>query len=105
MVLAISAWNGPYLIPAGSVIPGIMAGNAVILKHSAQTPLCAERIGAAFESAGLPAGVFQYVHTNHENTERLVRDERIGFITFTGSVDGGRRVHAGRCRAFHQHGA
>lgn len=100
VVLAISAWNGPYLIPAGSVIPGIMAGNAVILKHSAQTPLCAERIGAAFESAGLPAGVFQYVHTNHENTERLVRDERIGFITFTGSVDGGRRVHAAAAERF-----
>lgn len=100
VVLAISAWNGPYLIPAGSVIPGIMAGNAVILKHSAQTPLCAERIGEAFETADLPAGVFQYVHTSHENTERLVRDERIGFVTFTGSVDGGRRVHAAAAERF-----
>ena len=94
VVLAVSAWNGPYLIPAGSVIPGIMAGNAVVLKHSAQTPLCAERIADAFAGAGLPDSVFQYVHTSHENTERIVKDKRIGFVSFTGSVDGGRRVHA-----------
>ena len=100
VVLAVSAWNGPYLIPAGSVIPGLMAGNAVVLKHSAQTPLCAERIAEAFAGASLPDGVFQYVHTSHENIERLVKDERVGFVTFTGSVDGGRRVHAAAAERF-----
>ena len=39
-----------------------MAGNAVILKHSAQTPLCAERYAELFAAAGLPDGVFQLLH-------------------------------------------
>ena len=43
VVLTVAAWNYPYLIAVNSVIPAIMAGNAVVLKHSAQTPLCAER--------------------------------------------------------------
>ena len=48
-VLAIAAWNYPYLIAVNSVVPAIMAGNAIILKHSGQTPLCAERFAIAFE--------------------------------------------------------
>ena len=43
VVFTIAAWNYPYLIAVNSVVPALMAGNAVILKHSAQTPLCAER--------------------------------------------------------------
>ena len=43
VVLAVAAWNYPYLISVNVVVPAIMAGNAVILKHSGQTPLCAER--------------------------------------------------------------
>ena len=42
VVFTIAAWNYPYLIAVNSVVPAIMAGNAVVLKHSAQTPLCAE---------------------------------------------------------------
>ena len=46
VVLTIAAWNYPYLIAVNSVVPALMAGNAVVLKHSAQTPLCAERFAA-----------------------------------------------------------
>ena len=46
VVLTIAAWNYPYLIAVNSVVPALMAGNAVVLKHSAQTPLCAERFDA-----------------------------------------------------------
>ena len=46
VVLTIAAWNYPYLIAVNSVVPALMAGNAVILKHSAQTPLCAERFAS-----------------------------------------------------------
>jgi acyl-CoA reductase-like NAD-dependent aldehyde dehydrogenase len=44
------------------------------------------------EEAGLPEGVFQYLHMGHAATERLVKDDRIGFVAFTGSVPGGHAI-------------
>ena len=92
VVFAVAAWNYPYLIAVNSVVPALLAGNAVILKHSAQTPLCAERLAECLVAAGLPAGVFQVLHLEHADTERVIRDSRIDFIAFTGSVAGGRAV-------------
>jgi acyl-CoA reductase-like NAD-dependent aldehyde dehydrogenase len=92
VVFTVAAWNYPYLIAVNSVVPALMAGNAVLLKHSAQTPLCAERFAECFEAAGLPQGVFQVVHASHEETDRIIRDPRIDFVAFTGSVAGGHAV-------------
>ncbi|HET9390487.1 MAG TPA: aldehyde dehydrogenase family protein [Steroidobacteraceae bacterium] len=92
VVFTIAAWNYPYLIAVNSVIPAIMAGNAVLLKHSAQTPLCAERFAECFRAAGLPEGLFQFLHLSHPDTERIVGDSRINFVAFTGSVAGGRAI-------------
>src|SRR6266566_5846958 len=92
VVAVIAPWNYPYLTSVNAVIPALLAGNAVILKHSHQTPLCAERYAQAFEAAGLPAGVFQYLHLTHDDTERLVRDARVDFVSFTGSVAAGRKL-------------
>jgi acyl-CoA reductase-like NAD-dependent aldehyde dehydrogenase len=92
VVFTVAAWNYPYLIAVNSVVPAIMAGNAVVLKHSAQTPLCAERFAECFREAGLPDGVFQALHLSHENTERVVRDARVAFVAFTGSVAGGHAI-------------
>jgi acyl-CoA reductase-like NAD-dependent aldehyde dehydrogenase len=92
VVLVVPAWNYPYLIAVNSVVPALLAGNAVVLKHSSQTPLVAERIGEAFEAAGLPEGVFQWLHAGHAETERAVADPRVGFVAFTGSVRGGHEM-------------
>jgi acyl-CoA reductase-like NAD-dependent aldehyde dehydrogenase len=92
VVFAVAAWNYPYLIAVNSVIPAIMAGNSVVLKHSAQTPLCAERFAECFRAAGLPEGVFQFLHLSHEDTGRVVGDPRVAFVAFTGSVEGGRAI-------------
>ncbi|WP_444910384.1 aldehyde dehydrogenase family protein [Microbulbifer sp. TRSA005] len=97
--LVIAPWNYPYLTAVNALVPSLLAGNAVILKHSAQTPLCAERMVEAFREAGLPYGVFQYLHLNHSNTQRLASAEEIQHIAFTGSVDAGaniERIVAGR---------
>lgn len=91
-VLVVPAWNYPYLIAVNSVVPALLAGNSVVLKHSAQTPLVAERFLEAFEAAGLPAGVFQVMHADHGVTERAIRDPRVAFVAFTGSVGGGHAV-------------
>jgi acyl-CoA reductase-like NAD-dependent aldehyde dehydrogenase len=88
----VAPWNFPFMTAVNAIVPAIMAGNTVILKHSAQTPLCAERLQQAFDEAGLPSGVFQYLHLSHEATEALIRDSRIDHVSFTGSVAGGAMV-------------
>jgi acyl-CoA reductase-like NAD-dependent aldehyde dehydrogenase len=100
VVLTIAAWNYPYLIAVNSVVPALMAGNAVILKHSAQTPLCAERFAAALQEAGLPHGVFQALHMSHEDTGRAIGDPRVDFVAFTGSVAGGHAVQRAASERF-----
>ncbi len=100
VVFTIAPWNYPYLTAVNSVVPAIMAGNAVILKHSAQTPLCAERFAAAFEAAGLPEGVFQYLHLSHADTERMIGAPEVDFVAFTGSVAGGNMVETAAAGRF-----
>ncbi len=92
LVFTIAPWNYPYLTSVNSIIPALMAGNAVLLKHSAQTPLCAERYLESFAEAGLPDGVFQYLHLSHADTERIIAAPEVDFVAFTGSVPGGRMV-------------
>jgi acyl-CoA reductase-like NAD-dependent aldehyde dehydrogenase len=92
VVAVVAPWNYPYLTAVNAVIPALIAGNAVILKHSHQTPLCAERFLEAFANAGVPPGVFQYLHLSHADTARLMGDPRVANVCFTGSVSGGRAV-------------
>jgi acyl-CoA reductase-like NAD-dependent aldehyde dehydrogenase len=92
VALVVAPWNYPYLTAVNAVVPALLAGNAVLLKHSAQTPLCAERMVAAFAEAGLPDGVFQYLHLSHADTERLIKAPAIQHVSFTGSVAGGTMV-------------
>ena len=92
VVFVVAPWNFPYLKSVNAFMPAIMAGNAVIMKHSAQTPLCAERISDAFKAAGLPDGVFQFLHLNHADTERVIKADEVDFVAFTGSVPGGKMV-------------
>jgi acyl-CoA reductase-like NAD-dependent aldehyde dehydrogenase len=100
VVLTVAAWNYPYLIAVNSVVPALMAGNAVVLKHSAQTPLCAERFAESLQAAGLPQGVFQVLHLSHADTEQAIRDPRIDFVAFTGSVAGGHAVQRAAAERF-----
>lgn len=92
VALTIAPWNYPLLTAVNSIVPALMAGNTVILKHSDQTPLCAELIERAFREAGAPKGVFQYLHANHAIVHRLIRAPEVGYVSFTGSVRGGHAV-------------
>src|ERR1700688_3319682 len=100
VIAVVAPWNYPYLTAVNAVLPALIAGNAVVLKHSHQTPLCAERFLEAFVSAGVPAGVFQYLHLSHANTKRLMGDPRVASVCFTGSVSGGRAVVAATALGF-----
>ena len=92
VVFTVAPWNYPFLTAVNSVVPALMAGNTLVLKHSAQTPLCAERMVEAGAKAGLPEGVFQFLHLGHSHTARVINDSRVDFVAFTGSVEAGREI-------------
>ena len=99
VVLVLAPWNFPFLTAVNAVVPALLAGNAVLLKHAAQTPLVAERMERAFTEAGLPSGVLQALHLDHDAVADVIEDERVGYVHFTGSVEGGhavKRAAAGR---------
>jgi acyl-CoA reductase-like NAD-dependent aldehyde dehydrogenase len=98
VVFVIAPWNYPYLTAVNAVVPALLAGNAVILKHSAQTPRAAERFAEAF--AGLPEGVFQHLHLSHQGALGLVANEAIDFVAFTGSVPAGHAVSQAAAERF-----
>jgi len=93
-VLVIAPWNYPYLTAVNSIIPALMAGNAVILKHATQTLLVGERFAQAAQQAGLPAGLFQNLLLNHAQSARMIGSGQIQQVNFTGSVAGGQAMEA-----------
>jgi len=100
VVLVLSPWNYPYLTAVNAIVPALAAGNVVVLKHSEQTALCAERLAEAATAAGLPDNVFQVVHCTHEQVANVVADPRVDFVAFTGSVEGGLAVQKAASERF-----
>ncbi len=100
VVFVIAAWNYPYLIAVNSVLPAIIAGNSVILKHAAQTALVADRFAQAFAKAGLPRDVFQIVDISHETAAHMIGSGQIDFVSFTGSVSGGHAIARAAAETF-----
>jgi acyl-CoA reductase-like NAD-dependent aldehyde dehydrogenase len=73
VVLDIAAWNYPLLVPVNVVVPALVAGNAVILKHSPLTPLCGTHFERAF--AALPVqGLVQNLVVENERAESIIGD-------------------------------
>ena len=73
-------------------MPAIIAGNAVLLKPSPQTPLTAERLALALHNAGLPEDVLQVLHLSPPLTTFVIQHSLVDFVSFTGSVVGGHSV-------------
>ena len=91
-IFVIAPWNYPYNTSVNSIVPSLLAGNCVVLKHSSQTPLCAEQLLKAAKKAEIPENVFQILHLDHASTSKVISDSRIDHVLFTGSVSGGREV-------------
>src|SRR5262245_56105877 len=100
VVLVLAPWNYPWLASVNAVVPAILAGNSLILKIAPQTPLVAERYAEAFNAAGLPEGVFQFLHIDHDQVAEVIKDSRVGFVAFTGSVAGGHAVQRAASERF-----
>ena len=89
VVFVVAPWNYPYMTANNTIAPALIAGNAVILKHAAQTILVGEHLAEAYHAAGIPADVFQNVVLDHATTADLIAAKSFDFINFTGSVAGG----------------
>jgi acyl-CoA reductase-like NAD-dependent aldehyde dehydrogenase len=92
--LNLPAWNFPYMTALNAVLPAILAGNTVVMKHSSQTALVAEHFASSFAKGGLPADVFQFVNMTHETTDKVIRSGLVDQVGFTGSTVGGRKIMA-----------
>ena len=100
VVFIIAPWNYPYLTTINTLVPALIAGNSVVLKHASQTLLVGERLAEAFHAAGIPADVFQNVVLDHATTEALIGARSFGFINFTGSVAGGAAIERAAAGTF-----
>ena len=100
IVLTIAPWNYPYLTAVNSIIPALMAGNAVLLKHAAQTLLAGERFQRAMDQAGLPDGLFRTLVLGHADTTTLISSGMVDQVCFTGSVDAGRAIEQAAAGTF-----
>lgn len=92
VVLNIAAWNYPLLIPVNVIVPALLAGNTVLVKHSAKTPLAGQHLERAFGELDPPHLLTSLVLT-HDDASKLISDPRIDHVAFTGSVAGGRELY------------
>src|SRR5256714_3349098 len=93
VVLDISAWNYPLLIAVNVIVPAVLAGDAVLIKHATRTALCGEAFERAFTEAGAPEGLVQAIHPDHEGVAKMIAPPEIGYVSFTGSVRGGHEIY------------
>ena len=100
LVFVIAPWNYPYLTAVNSIVPALLAGNAVILKHAAQTILVGERFQVAMDKAGLPKHLFTTLALDHDATHRLIASRGVDHVSFTGSVEGGKAMERAAAGTF-----
>lgn len=100
LVFVIAPWNYPFLTAVNTIVPALIAGNAVLLKHAAQTILVGERFQEAMDKADLPKGLFRNVVLDHEQAGALIAAGAFDHINFTGSVAGGRAVERAAAGTF-----
>ena len=92
----ITPWNYPMPIAGWGMAPALAAGNAVVLKPAEWTPLTSIRLAELALEAGLPENLFQVL--NGKGTvvgDRLVTNEKVGKIVFTGSTAVGKHIMRG----------
>lgn len=100
VVLDIAAWNYPLLIAVNVVVPALLAGNTVLIKHSSQTPLCGQHFERALRKLGEHDDLLQHLVLSHADTESLIDQPDISYVSFTGSVGGGLSIYRSVARRF-----
>jgi succinate-semialdehyde dehydrogenase/glutarate-semialdehyde dehydrogenase len=98
-VFAVMPWNFPFWQVFRHAAPGLMAGNAILLKHASNVPGCALAIEQIFRDAGFLEGLFTTLLVHHDAAEEVIADPRVRGVTVTGSTRAGRSVGASAGRA------
>jgi len=93
-VLAVMPWNFPFWQVFRFAAPALMAGNAVLLKHSSNVPRCALAIEEVFRLAGFPENVFRTLMISSGQVDTVIENDRVKAVTITGSAHAGGRVAA-----------
>ena len=91
-VLAITPFNFPLNLAAHKLAPAIAAGNAAILKPASKTPVTALMLGDIIMDSGLPEGGLSVLSCSGSVAEKMLEDERIKALSFTGSASVGWRL-------------
>lgn len=92
VMAVLGPFNFPAHLPNGHIIPALVMGNTVVFKPSEQTPAVGQLMAQFFEKAEFPAGVFNMVQGDGESGRRLVANEHVDGILFTGSYEVGLRI-------------
>ena len=88
----IGAWNYPAQIACWKSAPALATGNAFILKPSEETPLVANRIAEIMYECGLPTGLMQVIHGDHEIGAAICAHKGIAKVSLTGGIDTGKLI-------------
>jgi acyl-CoA reductase-like NAD-dependent aldehyde dehydrogenase len=84
-ILAISPFNFPLNLVAHKVAPAIAAGCTIVLKPAPKTPLTSLLLAEVIAKSGWPKGAFNVLNLSNPDAERLVMDDRLKMLSFTGS--------------------
>lgn len=92
VMAVVGPFNFPAHLPNGHIIPALIAGNTIVFKPSDKTPVVGQLLTEFFHEAGFPAGVFNLVQGQAEIGRRLVTDENVDGVLFTGSYEVGLKI-------------
>lgn len=94
VVLAVMPWNFPFWQVFRFAAPGLMAGNACLLKHASNVTACALAIEALFQEAEFPDNLFQTLLINANQVSGIIAHPKVRAVTLTGSTGAGKAVAA-----------
>lgn len=92
VMAVVGPFNFPAHLPNGHIVPALVTGNTVVFKPSDKTPAVGQIFAECFHLAGLPPGVFNLVQGKSEVGRRLVQDEDVDGVLFTGSYEVGLKI-------------
>ncbi len=92
VLLAVMPWNYPFWQVFRFAAPGLMAGNAVLLKHASNVSGCSQAIEAVFSAAGSPRGLFQSLLVSSQRIEMVLKNPLVQGVSLTGSSLAGKAV-------------
>lgn len=93
-IAAITPFNFPVMLAAHKVAPAMACGASLTVKPPPQDPLTTEMLGEILAASGYPSGGVNVVPCDLPVAQRLVRDERVRMISFTGSARAGWAIRA-----------